>query len=366
MINTSTDGGPGYQEDWSFENNGWGGCTDGLAFHVGVGGTDSFDYGWLIGNHWQLAAGQSGLHIYGDEGHGIINEQGLHVSGNTNTAGGGSKSNTILVDSGSSISSSYVDLAGEDTGGNGFYDVNGKTYSLTGSIHSRASSGLINGASIGSPMAVNMGKGMVNEIASSDTVDEVGPYGRSQLLSHIHQNSGQFWRFYGANGTSPEEWGTSAFKLLNCATSSTHPSAFDPAVLCKPALYWAPALYNQISSSAPVSALFAGAGWGEEGTGAVQNAVPKSIYGSPDIAAHIFGVVQPIVNTTANAREYEIGDLNNAKRLYEAMQNDNLHVINKSSTGTVTEGDAFTGACSYAAGSAVTFHIVNGRIVSCN
>lgn len=337
LLNTNDSGGPGYTEGWAFESNGWNGCTEDIAMHRGAGGTDSMDYGWLLVNHWQLGGGQIGLHIYGDEGFGPLNVQGGHISGTTNTAGGGSPAKTVLIDSGSVMLSAYVDLGGEDTGGNGFYDVYGAS-SMTGSIHSRGSLGITSGSVLSPALAIYPGKsGSVTSGSMWRT--ENAPAGIQEVQSVIAAN-GQYFDFWGAAyGTE----GFTHFQLHNCLTGPGDKNVFSPTVRCTSPMYW--------NAGYPV---LSGVGWGEIGSGALTYARPSGPYGSPDWAFHGVEVVAP---ATGTASSYGVTGQTDGTIVEWA----NSAALKVAIPGSVSPTNTFTGSCSAGASSTV----VNGRVTSC-
>jgi hypothetical protein len=358
MVNTNTAGGPGYTEGWGFIWNGFSGCTDDIALHRGAGGADSFDYGWIYGTHFQLAGGQHGIHVFGDEGHGAITLQGLSGAVNVNTAGGPGEVDTLLIDNGSTVASSSLGSHGENTGGNTWYDVRGVASVNCEGINTRASSGLI-GAQCTMSNAVIPDK-MGNPRPQTATfTSESGPLGRAQIRSEFDILGGQQLKFYGGDeGGAREQQGITQFKLLRSMTSGSHTEVKDRAVLSSGNLCWEP----------NGNGVMFGGNWCDEGTPARNTAPqPTGQYGAPDIAAHNLEIISP--RTVPSSLPYALGWKTPTESPVVEYSTRPFTESDLSSGAPIT-GTPFTGACTYstAAGAAltVTFHVINGRIVSCN
>lgn len=346
MINTTATGGIGFNEESYVALNNFDGCLDGIALHRGSGGSDSMDYSWFIENHFQLENANNGLHEYADEGFGTLDLQGIRFTSSTNAAGGTGPASTVRVDSGSNNQSWTVDMAGENTSGNGFYDFNGANDSISGLIHSRGSLGLVNGANFTTTTAVIPGKGGTACIQCSQASGEVAPLGRSYLGSLWYLRGGQNVWFYGADeGSAPEQQGVTTFSLLDCLTSGGNPSVLDAAVHCQSNMYWEP-------NGGPV---YFGLGHGESGTGAIVAPAASNQFGNAHLATDAFAVT-PSVAVGGPVPEYGIKWDGTGYTEY---------TYNGPLTTTVAggaTGTAFTGTCP----PTTTITVVNGRITGCS
>lgn len=375
LTNTTATGGVGYDEQSFVSLNGFDNCPDGIGLHIGSGGTNSMDYSWFIQNHFQLQNANVGFHVHGDEGFGGFSLQGVHFSSNTNTAGGTGPAATIKVDSGSTmLSTIFEGMAGEDTGGNGFYDILG-FMSGDGAVNTRASLGIApsnpivyttnNNTAVSNTSQTVYGKNGTPIVQSILHENEGPPLGRANLLSKIQQTGGQFWKMYGANeGTAAEQVGNTQFKLMKCPTVTGNPDVFDPTLNCVPGLYWAPNGYG-----GPGGVVYSGTGWGEEGgtiATSPQPFLPLGTFmptGEINWVGHSFVAASQTTNssTQANAVQ-EVGfncgsDGTCAEFTYA---NTPLKLVSEIPSGSATTGTALTGTTSIGGGGSIS--TVNGRL----